>query len=68
MSAESRRGNAAEIRRGRAARKIDELNKMIKFKRCTCVLATRDRILKFSELELKTHAEAKRSKTATKKS
>lgn len=67
MSAESRRGNAAEICRGPAARKIDELNKMIKFKRRACVFATRDKILKFSEPELKTRAEAKRSKTATKK-
>lgn len=41
-------------------------NKMIKFKRRSCVFATRDKILKFSELELKTRAEAKRSKTATK--
>ncbi|MBF0983974.1 MAG: hypothetical protein HXK63_02345 [Campylobacter sp.] len=50
------------------ARKIDKLNKMIKFKRCRPVHLQRDRILKFSEPELKTRAEAKRSKAATKKS
>jgi len=35
-------------------------NKMIKFKRRACVFATRDKILKFSEPELKTRAEAKK--------
>lgn len=48
--------------------KKNEFNKAIKFKRSACVFATGDKILKFSEPELKTRAEAKRSKTVTKKS